>query len=213
MTKTVLRTLVLTLAVMTFSTSADAAGIDEERQLIPRTWSVQAFVTDSFDLENPGLLAVSLKHQFTKSIAVRAGVYVARDTDTREFIYVLSENNTNGFGANFLYYPVQTKAPKFYLAAGSFVFLKDSEGTYSFAGSLQERRSSTSTILGFSGLLGIEWFPVKQLSLFAEYGLEFHWSDRKTTTTSVDTGVETVRESGGWGDSRSPLYVGLSYYF
>ena len=70
---------------------------------------------------------------------------------------------------------------------------------------------------GISGALGAEWFFLRRVSIFAEYGieLEYRYTDRKMTGTSRDEGSQTEDKAhtNTFDLDLKTSKIGLSVYF
>lgn len=69
---------------------------------------------------------------------------------------------------------------------------------------------------GITGVIGVEWFASKSISLLAEYGLQasYYWLDSETKDISSDHFVRKTKSSStSWDVRGSNVKLGLSLYF
>jgi hypothetical protein len=69
-------------------------------------------------------------------------------------------------------------------------------------------RSHSSSMFGFGGLLGAEYFVTSGISLGAEYSLGAHFFN--STTTVISTSVETKTSESEWGVGTAAVF--LTFY-
>ena len=113
----------------------------------------------------------------------------------------------------YLRYANPDAAIQFLFGGGPFAGF-DNRSHESFAdGVSRTREENDRWEAGVSGLLGVEWFVARKLSLHAEYGFEFAYGKRTASVVdSVSGNISSIDgESTGFG-SRSVL-LGVSAYF
>ncbi len=189
----------------------------------------------NLDLRNLFGTTLALKKQTSDGSAMRIGLGVGfnlsdqdRTSEVREDSITQSQTDydRNGQSVNIviqkIFYPAPTADVNFFYGLGPLA-------SFGHDKSAQEdlrpwtRTTSTETYswsVGVAGVLGVEWFPTRSISLLAEYGsdMRYKWEERKVESSRTypdGTTIGQVSEdkSKGLSLSTTSVKVGLSVYF
>ena len=166
---------------------------------------------------------VSLKRQFSSKNAIRLGVGASGSTqdESVEYIYSpASEGKTDGYSlyleSVFQRYVNPAAPANFYWGLGPYVDYRHSSHDQS-VDSTSVSYDEASLGVGARGLIGVEWFASREISLHAEYTATGGYYRTEETTERSKIGQptsSTKRENHGWSLGASGVVrFGLSVYF
>lgn len=223
------------LAASVLAQEGEEARNNRNNSLTKGAWAFQfEIVGDLFNLDLRNLFGstLALKRHTSDGSALRIGLGLGfnlsdqdrtseRDGDT----VIQSDYDRNSQSVNIviqkIIYPAPTADVNFFYGLGP-------KASFSHEKTTEERQSPTrkstretfSWSVGVSGVLGVEWFPTRSISLLAEYGsdLQYKWQKRTNKqlgTFSYDTTVLYVHEekSKSFSLGTSSVKIGLSVYF
>lgn len=218
-------------------TSSDENLSDSSRAL-------QFQIGSNFNLSSFQGTVFSYKHHLSKTTALRIGLSVSlynnnSDNSLTGFsiqgdsLYQKSkgnnDKNTNSIQLSTQHIWYINPGAKFLLYGGAgpffrYEFMSDkSESINSIPyGGLGTSPTKTVTettskffVPGLMGVLGVEWFATKGISLTAEYGLQvsYTWGKIETKNTSSYSIASSSTKQEGWNMGGSNVKLGLSVYF
>jgi hypothetical protein len=209
------RMTVMLAAVLACVGWASSAGAERENSLRDGAWALQFSINggDFFSLSSFAG-GVSVKRHFTPKSAVRAGVSFDAEGST----YGAQESDSRGVSLSILYqrYVNPTADANLYWGVGpSGRFDDDVQETH--RDSLTTVNESELWSAGLSGVVGVEWFAARVISLHAEYeaAARYTWVGESTEYNRLgESPVRSTRESEGWSiGAGSTVRFGLSVYF
>lgn len=218
----------LTLLLAATVCGADEAPSDPASPLRPGLWAFQFRIANNFNLASFEGTAVSLKYQSTERSAWRVGVESRLDdlqSDRANTIAdtLFSRDSLDRTGYDFgidlqyLRY-ARPEAPVLFFFGGGPSYRTQgttSEIESSQTGSATERRKSENSewAIGATMLAGVEWFATSQISLHAEYGLEFMYESTHDETSYEVPDRRGTEDSDGFSLGPRAVLFGLSVYF
>jgi len=205
--------------------------------LQPGSWSLQFQITEDFRVRAFQGVLVSAKYHYSERTALRFGVglrafvsdaeseaeRVSYDTIQRQ-----SESNQDeesfDFIAQLLTYPSPQARVNFFFGAGPQLRMarihrdiRDQEIRDTLTRIAVEHVRDFVWGAGLSGVLGVEWFPSKNISFLAEYGasalFEFRESNAKRNTNLSPTFEVSETKSKAFRIEPVSVKFGLSVYF
>ena len=160
-------------------------------------WALQFHLGSAFSRRGYEGIVISAKYHLTKGSAVRLGIDINGDihfgghtshrgTAPDDTLYSSSRDNMNREGINliseYIKYTQIDPQLHFFLGTGptfGFWHRKSKSNDWRTYPPEPERHTYISKeynwSLGISGVLGVEWFPKKRISLLAEYGVSFEY--------------------------------------
>lgn len=223
--------------------TASTAGSSSENPLRAGAKALQFQILEDFRLGSFDGSVISLKTQRSARTAIRIGVTISGhlrngdyDTDdqTSSTRNSFEDEDENGMAVTLniqrLTYRTSYKDANLFWGIGpTFTYwrLKSDDSTITYQGSAAHVEGHTqrsySLSGGITGLVGVEWFMSKSLSLTAEYGLVVKYEYLSTERTVVDRDIYngSVLEnthndraiSREFGVSSLPVRFGVSVYF
>ena len=223
------------LAASTLAQEGEEARNNRNNSLTKGAWAFQfEIVGDLFNLDLRNLFGSTLavKKHTSDGSALRIGLGLGfnlsdqdrtseRDGDT----VIQSDYDRNSQSVNIvmqkIFYPAPTADVNFFYGLGP-------KASFSHEKTTEERQSRTrwtsserySWSVGVTGVLGVEWFPTRSISLLAEYGsdIQYKWQKRKNKSLRTypdDATVLYISEdkSKSFSLGTSLVKVGLSVYF
>jgi len=209
---------------------ADEAEM-EKPDTLSNKWAMQFEIERDFDLSSFEGATLSLKRITSPGKAWRIGLDLNAGTDNREQtdIYEDTLTSTNEIDSDryamtlsiFRVFEADPAAKlKFFWGFGPFgghSFSKSNTRTVNTTGDSAGNLSKSRTWrVGISGIMGVEWFFSKNMSLLAEYGssLDYSWN-RTTQLTNYTTGYSRYGEriNKSWNFDADAVKFGLSAYF
>lgn len=220
--KNILAAFLLLLAVsLTYSQSNDTSNV-EKNSLIKHSWSLQFGAGSNLAIQSFDGLMFSLKYHFTNKTAIRfgVGVLVNSHNSTEETFFgsvpLKNDNENISFTASYLIYP---KPGKFnlYLGIGPrFGYSHDLEQRVFYDDSLNNKdvNETRAWSVGLQFNFGLEWFPVKNFSLFAEY-IAYGTYGKSNTISKYGDFPQDNRNTSvtNWYFNGTTARLGLSVYF
>lgn len=210
--------LVLVVAtVMILATSAGASN-QTENSLDSGSWALQFRVTENFTLQSFEEGNFSVKRHFSAKSALRLGlgfnVSSQNDNNNSEAEYA-----GGGFELSAVYqrYINPESRANLYWGLGPLVDYSSSSSENRADANNWTKNESSNTLAGVLGVVGIEWFATREISLHAEYrgttGYSRLWSkaERKTEGEEVQNS-EKKRDRWFLGGGGTVLF-GISVYF
>lgn len=191
----------------------------------PDAWAIQFEVGFDFKLQAFEDYTVSLKKHLSNKTALRLNMLFQNTNantdliesdpgDTLDTYDNVHDVNTT-VSLNLMSYITPHSNIKAYWGTGpvgGYVFRKresDNGSTFRF-------EKSTEWFIGLEGLLGAEWFPMDNLSFFAEYNARLFYGKEDRETNSRNASGEnsnrktTIDNSGFSGDNAK---LGIAVYF
>lgn len=239
--KNYLAVIVLFLAITSQSGFAQTKASSVE-DLSDSSRALQFQITDNFSLSSFQGSVFSYMHHFTKDKALRIGLSVSlggNNSDQSEDYFSYDRNslvnnkknksnkNSNSLQLSTQYIWYFNPGAKLLLFSGAGPFLRydhsyeKNEDYYPQPNSnlvpknITENKSTQWTP-GVSGIVGVEWFASKAISLSAEYGLQlsYYWNDSEIIhkdQSNINQKIEN--KSKGWNLAGNSVKFGLSLYF
>ncbi len=231
--------LILTTHGVSSAHDKDPDAGPRENSLRDGSWSLQFQIDEDFVLREFNGSSISVKWHTSRHSAWRVGVGARldfSDTDqnstntTRDPLTsaraddVYSNEQFLELNFQYLRYPRPDADINIFMGVGPVVaFSRDHDELVSFferpADSVTARTDETRDFLswsvGMSGLLGVEWFAKKSISIHAEYNyaVRFVWSSRETTRVSGSTISVFDSDTKRWDYVSGAVRFGLSAYF
>ena len=189
-------------------------------------FALQFQINENFSLSDFQGTTLSGKYHLGKRSAIRLGLNVSfddsdieRESIIRDTINYFESSNVNGVSINinsqYLNYLVAANDIGFYLGAGPSVGFGHSEGEskYEITDSTVEKGSGSSNnfTLGFDLIAGVEWSFYKNMTLSAEYGIAFYYTNRAEKSESTSRNDE--RTTKIFRLTAKSVNFGLSVYF
>ena len=240
----------LTITVY-FSTQAQIQSLDST-SLKEGIWALQFGIAGNFTLTSFQGSTIGAKYQLSDKNAIRGGITINGSTndgttsnsgsvDNTSYGTTPGSSSTNSANVSFvlqyLWYMNPNGPVHFYTGLGplvSYSYSKSSTDnpdliTIYNNGSYQgywEGQSSASTStqwgVGGSGIIGVEWFACRWLSLHADYNesIQYRWSSSSsshgnTSSTApnyISSNTNSSGKSKGWTLSSSGVAFGLNIY-
>ena len=230
----ILAVLLLTPALSIAQNDDDDTGKQSNR-LRAGSSALQFQITDNFRLSSFQGAVMSFKRHWSAKSAFRLGVsldFTIQDNDrvstfTRNDTLLDSDVDEFGFDGQFVQIDLQylryanpDARLNMFAGVGPLVGFDRSsfERTSGPGGQSRSSFDDTSWRVGATGLVGVEWFATKNISIHAEYGLvmEYIWlrEKRKTSSSGATASVRDTDEVTKVGDLRArSVLFGLSAYF
>ena len=214
-----------------FSQSPDEKPV--KNSLVKGAWALQFQINNDFDLNSFNGSTFSLKKQTSPGAAWRMGVSLALSFSDSDQIQsngieeIPRESDQNSQTVDLtlqkVFYPNPNSRINLYYGLGP-------RGYYRHTHSKQLRdvsdSTSTETIntqnnweIGVAGVLGVEWFVTKNISLLGEYGSSLMYEHYKTHNEQTSVRPDETRvlwnetTSKGVSFEASAVKFGLSVYF
>lgn len=189
-------------------------------------YALQFQIDDNFTLRSFQGTTFSGKYHFSKNEAVRVGLTLEiGNSDIETKLNMLdtsalnkSEEDYNKFGITInsqyqKYFSIDNSIA-FFGGVGPFITIynSDRERTITYNGAEEKAKSETNTFsVGADLIAGVEWWFYKQMSLSAEYGLEFaYWSSTNKSKSDTETAES---ESNSFSVNGNSVKFGISVYF
>lgn len=202
-----------------------------ENSLESGKWALQFTIDRDFTLSNFEGSIVSVKKQFSSTRALRLGLSVDfsqsnNETNRLTKIDTAKPSYSKGFGytvfvyPTYLFYMNPKDAFNLYLGTGI-----TAGGSYHWSESRQDDNEAPSYYYqyqqdysyggGLTGTIGVEFFPIKNLSIIAEYFASFQYSHNVSTSIHDYPGDYSKLQSHGdeFRFFGKKVNFGLSVYF
>ena len=208
--------------------------------LQPGSWSVQFQIADDFNLSPFNNKVISLKYHLSEKSAIRVGLNLDLDSDSREGERTLTsqdslvhdstyewESSSQTIQLNLIYmhYPNPEGRVKLFYGAGPLVLFtratseREDHDFNSSGYRSKESRWERLWGVGLIGIFGAEWFATDAISFHAEYRARVKYSRGKNETDKTryyETGADTSSiesETDYWRFDASLVTFGISLYF
>ncbi len=216
--------LIFALNINVYPQSTDSKSNDDNNSFQKHSWALQFAVGSNFTLQSFDGLMFSAKYHFSTKTAFRFGVGIlggsnnaTQETFTGSVPLKNDNENIYLFG-NYIIYPHPDTKFILFFGAGPRLSFKHSlrQNYYS---DMPEKVYSTETTSWAAGLqfnLGIEWFAVKNLSLFGEYqayGTYGKTYNNNLLENSAGDLQSFKHVSNDWFFNGTTARLGLSVYF
>lgn len=213
----------------------EQADATQRNSLVKGAWALQfEIVGDVFDLNLRSFqgTTLSLKKHTSDGSALRIGlglglelsdqdVTLERDGESEPVTEYNRDRESISLIIQKVFYPSPSASVNFFYGIGPVADFSHRESAAKLEQPTRKDTYETfSWSAGASGVLGVEWFPTRAISLLAEYSssLQYSWSKttRKSLFDQTDNGtVLTVREErdNSLSIQSSSVRLGLSVYF
>jgi len=181
-------------------------------------YALQFQIGQNFNLTSFQGATISGKYNFSEQDAVRLGVTINTNSQDNNYLYNNSTwnqtaSNSSSTTDNNYMLSAQYLRNNYY--DGSIVFYYGGGPNISYAFNLNTtfaygsgtRSADTKWIYGLTGLAGVEWYFIKNMSLSAEYGITFNYYDE------VISGGGQENRIKGTQYVPNSVKFGLSVYF
>jgi len=205
------------------------------------SWSLQFQISNNFTLDEFQGSTISAKRHFSSNSALRFGIgltsvstddeytsseiynYSSFGEGKREYTYNIIE-----FNFYYLYYPNPEKKLNFYFGGGPSIGYSDYDDVQNSTEVNQDtifiettyNNEINSYSIGIHGLLGVEWFVNRSISIHAEYLSSFTYEQEERELTSLRTSTNhednkrTLKtDKSGFELRANGVKFGLSVYF
>jgi len=189
-------------------------------------FALQFQISENFTLTNFQGATLSGKYHLGKRSAIRLGLSLNFDDSNSDREITLSdtldynenaETNSIGFtiSAQYLNYLVRTDDIGFYLGIGPTIGIGNSDFEFEYD-SLDSTinngsGSSDSFTIGLDAIAGVEWSFHKDMTLSAEYGIKFYYTQRteklNSTASKYERTTDSLRLTANY------VNFGISVYF
>lgn len=195
-----------------------------KNSLQKKSWSLQFSVGSNFSVQSFDGLMFSLKYHLSDKFALRFGVggwgNLSNGNDEENHVsFPNTYNNQNVIAVcSFLLYPSPKALISIFLGIGprfSYSHYYENYVHYS-SNSYPETDESTTWQAGLQGSFGAEWFPVKIISLFAEYTAYATYGKTHEDYERYDEfgyPISQKHDSEDWKFNGNTARLGLSVYF
>jgi hypothetical protein len=189
-------------------------------------FALQFQISENFTLTNFQGATLSGKYQLGKRSALRLGISLFfddsswdRESIVRDTINYVENIKTNSIGftinSQYLSYLVVRDDVGFYLGTGPTISFGNSksESEYEISDSNVEKGSGSGDVytLGFDVIAGVEWSFHKDMTLSAEYGIKFYYTNQTSKSESTIRKEERTNET--FRLTYNYINFGLSVYF
>jgi hypothetical protein len=226
--------IVSSLFLVLLIASAPCAQSKADNSLTAGAWALQFEIEDNFDLGSFEGSTISIKKQTSPGSAWRLGLSVAINARVADNVSDIldsirnstdnhSQNQSVGVTVHRLWYPSPDRLVNVFIGLGpigSFSHATTGSSNTSASGRFtKDERESWSWSAGVSGILGVEWFATRNISLLAEYGTvaEYEHIKNERTQWSYNYGdvftQDTESTSDAFNFSARSVKFGLSVYF
>ena len=220
------RNLVITLFLFVFSFVSVAQNTSYLDSLKGK-YALQFQISDNFNLTNFQGTTFSGKYHLSSKSAVRLGLSLdfgdtEQDATTNQYDTVnVATNNLdqNSFGitvnTQYIQYIIETNEIAFYCGGGPFINYNTLSRETKLTGTSNDRyykENSDNFSIGLDLIFGVEWFFNKQMSLSAEYGLNFSYRTRSQENKPNDL-VSLKTDETSYQISGNNINFGISVYF
>jgi len=227
--------IVLTILAVVLPASVSAADQpipgDNKNPLRPGSWSAQFQISENFTLNDFQGAMLSVKRHRSARTAYRFGLNLALEVGDNDRISSVFEEDSLTSSSEvgikneqkrvqldfqFLRYSDSESTVKWFWGVGPLVrFTRLDNDQNDYTG--RSEALSQTWAVGASGLIGVEWFPARAISLHAEYGAEMRYSQVRQERTEFPDSYVFTRKTEETDkifafDARSVLF-GLSVYF
>jgi len=236
MKKTILlRAVLLFLFLTSSSVYSQTKSKNRENSLKEGSWALMFGIDQNFRLTSLNGFTLSIKKHTSDAHALRMGVSVSyentdatgnRNVDTNETPYVNSGYNyTVGLYPSYYIYIAPKADVNFYLGLGVFgKYSRSKNDNYHTLDKVNqiyedEYRRTEGFEYGVNTNLGVEFFPIKSFSIFAEYSLAFGYSKyqyQSDTYSYLGTAVTHLNHSSSekkFSLTNNGVAFGLCVYF
>lgn len=227
------------LLLVAFSVRTEAQT-SNNNQLTEHSRAIQFQINSNFTLGSFQGAALSYKHHLQPSSALRVGVDLSlndANTEAAQKTFYSDTLRTSGnstrdqssvalqLNTQAIWYSESSLGILFFYGTGPFVgfsrWHQEDESISSTVGFPQSKSTlegtATTWSLGLTGLLGVEWFASKSISLHAEYGIRlgYAWTKNESSGNTLATRYKTTSEgtTTSWQLSSNAVRFGLSVYF
>lgn len=209
--------------------TAEAQPAGAKNSLVKGAWALQFQINNNFSLSSFQGSTLSAKRHYSNKKAVRFGISLNGSFSDQDQVSrvpgavgpknEIDENNQSiGVNTQYAIYPSPDKSANFFFGAGPFLqFSRSSRTSTSIfpnnAPSAINQIKNTAWSTGISGVLGVEWFATRTISLLAEYNSTLGYNSSRQTETSDVFGSWVKRTSKGLQLGSGFVKFGLSVYF
>ena len=223
------------LAASALAQESEEAHNNRNNSLTKGAWAFQfEIVGDLFNLDLRNLFGttLALKKHTSNSSALRIGLGLGfnlsdqdRTSEQDGDTVIQSDYDRNNQSVNIviqkIFYPAPTADVNFFYGLGPLASFNHNKTTEERPSPTRWTSSETySWSVGVTGVLGVEWFPTRSISLLAEYGsdIQYEWQERKNKSLRTypdDATVLSISEDKykNFSLGTSSVKVGLSVYF
>lgn len=204
----------------------------EKNSLAQGSWAFQFLIDENFKLSAFRGSTISVKRHFSDKRAIRLGLElnaVVSDADEsilndRE-LKSKADNELITISAYYTIYPSPGKDVNLFYGAGPKVGFSLSGSTVTVVRdvgtSTRIKSDESSWSAGITGILGVEWFATRSVSLTAEYSSIFEYQsisiertdELKTGTGNFEITNKTERDVKNFRFNPESVKFGLSVYF
>ena len=189
-------------------------------------YALQFQISENFTLTNFQGATLSGKYHLGKRSAIRLGLSLNFDDSNSDREITLSdtldynenaETNSIGFtiSSQYLNYLVRTDDIGFYLGIGPTIGIGNSDFEFEYDSSDSTINngsgSSDSFTIGLDAIAGVEWSFHKDMTLSAEYGIKFYYTQRteklNSTASKYERTTDSLRLTANY------VNFGISIYF
>jgi len=214
------------------SANAQTGGTPEangKNSLLKGSWALQFQINDNFTLSSFQGSTISAKRHFSNKRAIRFGMSLSSavtdqdqsSSQTAGSDHAESDAQRITINTQYALYPSPDKNVNLFFGSGPVVSLSRSNTTTrSLRGSFStaNRTRDTGWSAGLSGVLGVEWFATRNISLSAEYtsSLVYSSSNIKAISEQIASNritFETERHTKAFQFGSGGVNFGLSIYF
>jgi hypothetical protein len=211
--------------------TVESPETEPRNSLAKGAWALQFQINNDFSLSNFQGSTLSAKHHFSNKKALRFGISLSGNITDEDFSNisentVVRDQNVHSIAVSTQYalYPSPHKNASLFFGAGPVVqhsrFKQTSTG-FTDLSTTTSNEENTTWSTGISGVLGMEWFAVRNISFVAEYGTTLVYNSVKRSilieqqTGTADRTVVSSSEGSAKGLQLGSGIVrfGLSAYF
>ncbi len=211
------------------------AQSNEEEKPIDLTgkFALMFQIDQNFDLNSFQGMSFAGKYFFSDNLGVRllfSTTYNKSDQSENMFYYLPDDQHseelyyfTDAFSykiaTSLIYNLTNNEFIRFYLGCGPLISYTNSEftnGSVEYAYTFSRGRQTKEYSLGLNFFLDIEWFVSKKISLSAEYGFEYSYTENEMSDKQFANG-QLKNENNSKIDKKLfknlPISLGVSIYF
>lgn len=226
--------LCMLLAASALAQESEEARNNRNNSLTEGAWAFQfEIVGDLFNLDLRNLYGTTLavKKHTSNSSALRIGLGLGfnlsdqdrtseQDGETVNQLDIDRNSQSVNIVIQKIFYPAPTADVNLFYGLGPKVGFSHEKNTNEYQSPTRViKHEEYSWSVGVSGVLGVEWFPTRSISLLAEYGSNLQYSWQKQTSkhllpdyNDTDLSVSEVKTKS-FSIGTSSVKVGLSVYF
>ena len=211
--------------ICVFQTTSNA----QDKEVYKGKFALQFQIGQNFTLSSFQGSVLSGKYNFSENDAVRLGLSIGVfKSDNNTLNGISNPSSTTGFTQNVLSnnYGILLQYIRNNYLDNNLNFYFGGGPTFSYGVSRNETLDMQSNSIinsnnyskdyGISACLGIEWYFNKSMSLSAQYGIAFDYSEAIQNSNSADNNTQvsySVHKSTGYQINPNSVLFGLSVYF